>query len=241
ARVSGLAVDSRKPPIGSSLAAGVLALRRRSKSPLASHKAVMISASLISRWSFVVLVLIAASPGTLLARCWRYGGSLGPQPGAARRQESDLAGGKRALFLLYPRPLAPAPGQGTPTRWILEDQERITVVRWLASSGVIVTGSRYIRRRIDGNPCWYLLINTVLLICLLDARMLPAKRELRKRGSKTCSSQWLNMTPRTNPLVDTSLSSPSDDCYSSQVVATNDPTRESGSLHHNGLRTVYLD
>ncbi|XP_003369200.1 conserved hypothetical protein [Trichinella spiralis] len=40
---------------------GARYLRRRSKSPSASDKAVMISASLISRWSFGVLVLMAAS------------------------------------------------------------------------------------------------------------------------------------------------------------------------------------
>ncbi|KRX33811.1 hypothetical protein T05_5420 [Trichinella murrelli] len=39
-------------------------------------------------------------------------GSLGPQPGAARRQESDLAGGARVLFLLYPRPLGTSPWTG---------------------------------------------------------------------------------------------------------------------------------
>ncbi|KRX18736.1 hypothetical protein T07_8765 [Trichinella nelsoni] len=46
---------------------------RRSKSPSASDKAVISSTSLLSRRSFGVLVLMAASPGTLLARCWRYG------------------------------------------------------------------------------------------------------------------------------------------------------------------------
>ncbi|KRY13809.1 hypothetical protein T12_6961 [Trichinella patagoniensis] len=39
-------------------------------------------------------------------------GSLAPQPGAARRQESDLAGGARVLFLLYPQTLGTSPWAG---------------------------------------------------------------------------------------------------------------------------------
>ncbi|KRY27671.1 hypothetical protein T01_6722 [Trichinella spiralis] len=131
---------------------GARYLRRRSKSPSASDKAVMISASLISRWSFGVLPL-SRQQRLSVGRCR---GSLGPQPGAARCQESDLAGGARVLFLLYPRPLGTSPRAGrtdevgvvtfvtvtdaeekrkknneaTVNRWILEDQERITAHQW---------------------------------------------------------------------------------------------------------------
>ncbi|KRZ54407.1 hypothetical protein T02_1628 [Trichinella nativa] len=53
---------------------------------------------------------------------WRSGpdgcfsrGSLAPQPGAARRQESDLAGGARVLFLFYPQTLGTSPWAGKST------------------------------------------------------------------------------------------------------------------------------
>ncbi|KRX53325.1 hypothetical protein T09_9347 [Trichinella sp. T9] len=39
-------------------------------------------------------------------------GPLGHQPGAARRQESDLAGDAQVLFLLYPRPFGTSPWAG---------------------------------------------------------------------------------------------------------------------------------
>ncbi|KRX64737.1 hypothetical protein T09_3846 [Trichinella sp. T9] len=48
---------------------------------------------------------MAASPG-------HCRGSLAPQPGAARRQESDLAGGARVLFLLYSQTLGTSPWAG---------------------------------------------------------------------------------------------------------------------------------
>ncbi|KRX13235.1 hypothetical protein T07_151 [Trichinella nelsoni] len=60
---------------------------RRSESPSASDTAVMIPASLIS-----------------------------PQSGAARRQESNLAGGERVLLMLTRDLWAPTHGQVTPTR-----------------------------------------------------------------------------------------------------------------------------
>ncbi|KRX45064.1 Late secretory pathway protein AVL9 -like protein [Trichinella murrelli] len=79
----------------------------------------------------------------------------------------------------------------------------------------------------DG-PCWYLFISIVLFICLVDARILPAKRELGKRDSRDGGSQTENMIAQTNPPVVTSASSPSDDRDSSHVGATNEPARESG-------------
>ncbi|KRZ52267.1 hypothetical protein T02_6685, partial [Trichinella nativa] len=61
-----------------------------------------------------------------------------------------------------------------------------------------------------------LLINTVLFIYLVNARILP------------------------NPPVDTGPSSPSDSCVNSPVWVTNDPSRESGSLHWWPVREMAL-
>ncbi|XP_003376722.1 DNA primase small subunit [Trichinella spiralis] len=80
-----------------------------------------------------------------------------------------------------------------------------------------------------GGPCWYLFISIVLFICLVDARILPAKRELGKRDNRDGGSQTENMIAQTNPPVVTSASSPSDDRDSSRVGVTNEPARESGS------------
>ncbi|KRZ09243.1 hypothetical protein T11_4328, partial [Trichinella zimbabwensis] len=82
-----------------------------------------------------------------------------------------------------------------------------------------------------GGRCCYLLINTVLLLCLLNTRMLPTKRELGKRGGRAGSSRTDKTAAETHPQVDTGASSLSDDRGSSPVEATNEPARESGSLH----------
>ncbi|KRZ97909.1 hypothetical protein T08_7560 [Trichinella sp. T8] len=67
--------------------------------------AVMLSAPLISRWSFGVLVHLVASSGTL----W-------PATGAMARRNNDLASGARVLFFLRPRPLGTIGAGGvTPT------------------------------------------------------------------------------------------------------------------------------
>ncbi|KRZ04806.1 hypothetical protein T11_11500, partial [Trichinella zimbabwensis] len=82
-----------------------------------------------------------------------------------------------------------------------------------------------------GGCCCYFLINIVLLLCLLNARMLPTKRELGKRGGRAGSCRTDNADALTNPQVDTGASSLGDDRGSSPLEATNEPARESGSLH----------
>ncbi|KRZ05814.1 hypothetical protein T11_3517 [Trichinella zimbabwensis] len=64
--------------------------------------------------------------------------------------------------------------------------------------------------------------------------MLLTKRELGKRGSRACSSRTDNTAAKTNPQVDISASSLSDNRDSSPVGAMNEPARESGSLHVHG-------
>ncbi|KRY31000.1 hypothetical protein T01_10697 [Trichinella spiralis] len=64
-------------------------------------------------------------------------------------------------------------------------------------------------------------MNIVLLICLLDVRMSPAKRELRKSGSNAGSSQTDSMSAQTNPPVRNDASSSSED-HDSCPVGTMD-------------------
>ncbi|KRZ71038.1 hypothetical protein T10_8624 [Trichinella papuae] len=90
--------------------------------------------------------------------------------------------------------------------------------------------SEFVLMIYGGGRCCYLLINIVLLLSLLNARMLPTKRELGKWGGRGGSSRTDNTAAETNPQVDTGASSLSDDRGSSPVEATNEPARESGSL-----------
>ncbi|KRZ47985.1 hypothetical protein T02_12852 [Trichinella nativa] len=66
--------------------------------------------------AFFTIQAVAKLPNSLFrvqrssgGRCM---GSLRPQPGAARHQESDLVGDARVLFLLYPRPFGTSPWAG---------------------------------------------------------------------------------------------------------------------------------
>ncbi|KRY09441.1 hypothetical protein T12_3150 [Trichinella patagoniensis] len=88
---------------------------RRSKSPSASDKAVMISASLISRWSFGILVLMAASPA-IVSRATVIRKSLhgvSRTPTQCRQTPGERSGRRCAgIVLLYPRPLGTSPWAG---------------------------------------------------------------------------------------------------------------------------------
>ncbi|KRY08491.1 Retrovirus-related Pol polyprotein from transposon 17.6 [Trichinella patagoniensis] len=106
----------------------------------------------------------------------------------------------------------------------LTDQEG---VRWnvivISSGGAIVCCLRY----------------TVLVVVVIAnkycirvlVRMLPTKRELGKRGGRAGIKRTDDTDAEMNPQVNTGTSSFSDDCGSNPVQATNEPARESGSLH----------
>ncbi|KRZ82855.1 hypothetical protein T08_7701 [Trichinella sp. T8] len=107
--------------------------------------------------------------------------------------------------------------KATVSRPVLEDQEG---VRWNS----VFCDIRW----------WSLLllrINTVFLFCALSARMLPTKRELGKRGGRAGSNRSDDADAEMNPQVNTGASSFGDDCGSNPVEATNEPARQSGSLH----------
>ncbi|KRZ01939.1 hypothetical protein T11_17373, partial [Trichinella zimbabwensis] len=118
--------------------------------------------------------------------------------------------------------------EATVSRPVLEDQKRVTVERVCVVGSVCVCC--FVLVIYGGGHCCYLLITIVLLLCLLNAGMLPTKRELGKRSGRAGSSRTDNADAETDPQVDTGASSLSDDRGNSPVEATNEPTRESGSV-----------
>ncbi|KRX57491.1 hypothetical protein T09_12832 [Trichinella sp. T9] len=118
--------------------------------------------------------------------------------------------------------------EATVSGYMLQDQRRITVVRILllvlesCCDELVMVHSE-------------LLINTVFLTCLVIAIMLPGKREPGRKGNRAGGSQTEDTSAQRNPPVDTGASLPSDDCANNSVGVTNEPSRESGSLHINDV------
>ncbi|KRY12171.1 hypothetical protein T12_12617 [Trichinella patagoniensis] len=76
--------------------------------------------------------------------------------------------------------------EATVSGYMLQDQRRITVVRWLESILLLVLESccdELVMVRSE------LLINTVFLTCLVIAIMLPGKREPGRKGNRAGGSQ----------------------------------------------------
>ncbi|KRX18864.1 hypothetical protein T07_1861 [Trichinella nelsoni] len=122
--------------------------------------------------------------------------------------------------------------EATVSGYMLEHQRRITVVRWLERILLLVLESCCDESVMVHSE---LLTNTVFLTCLVIAIMLPGKREPGRKGNRAGGSQAEDTSAQRNPPVDTGASSPSDGCANNSVGVTNEPTRESGSLHINDV------
>ncbi|KRY42195.1 hypothetical protein T01_16115 [Trichinella spiralis] len=122
--------------------------------------------------------------------------------------------------------------EATVSGYMLEDQRRITVVRCLERILLLVLESCCDESVMVHSE---LLINTVFITCLVIAIMLPGKCEPGRKGNRAGGSQAEDMSAQRNPLVDTGASSQSDDCANNSVGVTNEPARESGSLHINDV------